>query len=112
MPTVEPIQLEGGPLVHLRPVPRARWTTGWFAAWVAYYAEKPYTPPAAAAVQVVVADVDGRFPWDAGCDETMAASQPTPATISSTEMKCAHPASLASDAAAAGSASTTATSAA
>ena len=78
MPTDEPVPLDGGPLVHLRPVPDECWTADWFAAWVSYYGSKSYAPPAPAAVQVVVGDAGGRFPWEPGCDEAMAASQRMP----------------------------------
>jgi len=77
VPTMEPIELEGG-LVHLRHVPPVCWESSWFAMWKAYYGTKPYSPPVADALQVVFMDKRGHFPWEPGCDPIVAALQQLP----------------------------------
>jgi hypothetical protein len=78
VPTDAPITLDDG-LVHLRPVPDECWATDWFAAWKHYYAVKPYEPPPAEALHVVIADGHGRFPWEPGSDAELALTQQLPA---------------------------------
>lgn len=77
IPTVEPIDVRGA-LVHLRPAPIECWSSDWFNVWRSYYASKAYEPPPMVAVQAIVADMDGRFPWEPGCDPSMAAAQQLP----------------------------------
>jgi hypothetical protein len=81
--TVEPIEVLGL-AVHLRPVSPACWTGDWFAMWRRYYGDKPYAAPPMAAVQLVLPDAGGRFPWEPGCDPALAARQQMPDQLSAT----------------------------
>jgi hypothetical protein len=75
--TTLPIELERTS-VHLRPVRRECWDTDWFAVWKRYYDTRPYDAPPAKAMQVVVPDERGRFPWEPACDPELAAAQQMP----------------------------------
>ena len=74
IPTVDPIKLLDG-LAHVRPVRRACWDGDWFAMWRRYYASKSDGVPPMHAVQLIVPDAGGRFPWEPGCHPSIAAEQ-------------------------------------
>lgn len=50
--------------IHLRPVHPDHWDTDRFTMWLWYYRQRGWHPPRREAVQVVVPDDAGRFPWE------------------------------------------------
>jgi hypothetical protein len=70
----------GGATITTIPIPRRCWAeSSLVALWHSYY--RPVGWPATDSVhdpfvQLVVADADGRFPWDDGCDAAFVTAQP------------------------------------
>lgn len=66
VPTRYPIYRPARAVAHLRRVHPDHWETDRFGEWLDYYEHRSGLPAVPAAVQVVVADPQGRFPWEPG----------------------------------------------